>query len=571
MIEVSRRARMRPCATASGWTAGAPANVSAALVVIVVVPLALLQVPNLIALAVPGMRAIGSVSRSEPELVRAAGLALPAMLFAAPTAALAARRARAWPVLLVGLTMLGLADVGANLPAPWAHMVRAVAVDRAAHGLGAGTALAGCLALVWERPGLARRMLACLWSAAAVATLMVSVPLIGSRVAAGGWRAALQPYPWLTGAALAATAAHVALTGSTRGAMGGGRAGATPSGHRRAVTAAERAQFALLAVPAAGTSALAVGSTYGWPPSAQLAAGSIAAVLLTLLAVTLTRDPAVGCSPNLAVAALAVGLVIGPSAGVAQGLHWLMVDPGTTANGAGGWSLAATIATAAAAGCGAFIAGKVSGVAAAATCSAPPSAPWSVPWSVPCSVARRRGTDGPRRRGTNGPGGGIGALPAQGMRRCCARVEDLAVATGLDIVAAGLLVARICGSPAPPGLEVAQLALVAAGAALALGAALAGASASASLAALPVGLAGVMTGYLVAGALQIRLLAGLAGATALGEEGRGWPAAAPVRGTLAHAADTWELVAAGAAVLAAITVLLAARACRGGTVAPSAG
>ncbi len=219
MIEVSRRARMRPCATASGWTAGAPANVSAALVVIVVVPLALLQVPNLIALAVPGMRAIGSVSRSEPELVRAAGLALPAMLLAAPTAALAARRARAWPVLLVGLTMLGLADVGANLPAPGAHMVRAVAVDRAAHGLGAGTALAGCLALVWERPGLARRMLACLWSAAAVATLMVSVPLIGSRVAAGGWRAALQPYPWLTGAALAATAAHVALTGSTRGAI----------------------------------------------------------------------------------------------------------------------------------------------------------------------------------------------------------------------------------------------------------------------------------------------------------------------------------------------------------------
>lgn len=72
---------------------GMAADVSAALVVLTVIPLALLQVPNLIAVAPPGTLATAGASRSGAELVRAAGLALPAMLIAAPAAALAARRA----------------------------------------------------------------------------------------------------------------------------------------------------------------------------------------------------------------------------------------------------------------------------------------------------------------------------------------------------------------------------------------------------------------------------------------------------------------------------------------------
>ncbi len=115
MLETARRSRAQRDATFPAGTVGVPVNLAVGLVVLAVVPLALLQVPNLVAVAEPGTLVTGGGSRSGTELIRAAGLALPAMLLAAPVATLAARRGRAWPVLLAGLLLVGLADLGADI------------------------------------------------------------------------------------------------------------------------------------------------------------------------------------------------------------------------------------------------------------------------------------------------------------------------------------------------------------------------------------------------------------------------------------------------------------------------
>ena len=514
MLETARRSRAQRDATFPAGTVGVPANLVVGLVVLAVVPLALLQVPNLVAVAEPGMPVTGGGSRSGTELIRAAGLALPAMLLAAPVATLAARRGRAWPVLLAGLLLVGLADLGADIST---GTVRGVAVDRAAHGLGAGAALAGSLALVWERRGRARQVLACLWAGAAVTAMTAAAPLIGSRIAWGGWRAALQPYPWLTGVALAATAAHVALTADDPPACRARRAGA--------VAPAERAQLCLLAVPCAGLCALAVGSTFGWPSSAQLTAGAIGIFLLVLLAAALGRDPAVGGAPGLPITAVAIGLATGPAAGMAESLGWLGANPANPANPAGSAATAADGLRAIRPLPAAIMLAVGAAVGAAIACAAAAGV-----------------------RGSRAHGG-----PATGRRRT--RAPELAVAAGLATVAAGLVIARVTGTDLSSGLQTLELALVAGGAAVALGAALANAPAGAAMAALPLTLAAALTGYLLAGAVQIRFLSGPSVHAA-----GGGPAALPwMPGALTRAAAVFELSAAWAAGLAAIGVLLTAR------------
>jgi hypothetical protein len=67
------------------------------------------------------------------------------------------------------------------------------------------------------------------------------------RVSSGGWHAALQPYPWLTAAALTLAALYALLAEGTAVATA-----------RNAFPAAERAQLALLIAPVAGICAIAV-------------------------------------------------------------------------------------------------------------------------------------------------------------------------------------------------------------------------------------------------------------------------------------------------------------------------
>ena len=122
-----------------------------AAVVAAVIPLAVLQIPDAIAWSLParyaeaGPGALGS-------LLRAAGLALPAMAVAAPFGALATRRFRAGPVLLAGLLALAAADVLGG----GAQTVPLIGADRSLHGLGAGTCLAAVAAIAAERGRAAR-------------------------------------------------------------------------------------------------------------------------------------------------------------------------------------------------------------------------------------------------------------------------------------------------------------------------------------------------------------------------------------------------------------------------------
>jgi len=535
---------------------------SAALIVLATVPLAFLQIPDLIAAAEPTMLAsVASGSRYGNAVIRAAGLALPAMLLAAPAAALGARRGPGWRVLTAGLITLGAADLAASLPATWVETVPGIALDRAVHGLGAGAVLAASLAVVWERRAAARRVLACLWSVAAVSTMTAAVPLIGFRVAVGGWRAALQPYPWLAGVALAVTAVHVVVTGGAGATGSGGRragAGATGSGGRRAgglggrrdgvtggaggvITPAERAQLALLFVPAAGLGALAVGSTFQWPPSGQLAAGGVATAMLITLAIVLYRDAAVGSVPALPFCALLTGLAMAPSAGVIEGSRLLRTGAAAAPNPAR----------------------VLPGVPATHAMTAVGAVP-----ALPIAAAFA--------------GGIIAAAVAAGAARSALRprsdgrrhvpAPNAAAAVGLAVSACGLALARATGTLTratgtltPAQLQTLALALLAGGLALALGAAMADASACAALTVLPLALAGMVTGYLVAGGMQILFVTA-------GSRGHRLTAAPPaVSGALLRATAMWELAAAATAGLAAIMVLLAGRARRAGVGSPSSG
>ena len=90
------------------------------------------------------------------------------------------------------------------------------------------------------------------------------------RLEAGGWQAALQPYPWLTAAALTLAALYALLA-----------EGIAVATARNAFPAAERAQLALLTAPVAGICAIAVAVTYRGGPAVDAAAlaGAVALAL----------------------------------------------------------------------------------------------------------------------------------------------------------------------------------------------------------------------------------------------------------------------------------------------------
>lgn len=612
---------------------GLVADISAVLVVVTVTPLVLLQMPNLIAAAIPAMaeslRAGTHIGpHAAAELVRVSGFALPAMLLVSPPAAVAARRGGAWPVLLGGLALIGLADAGGNLvgirvggmaasvTGSVTSLVAGVGLDRIAHGVGAGLAAAGTLALIWERTGPARRLLACLWAAAAACALVTAVPLLWPRLAAGGWRVLLQPYPQLTGAALAATALYVAVTrgassragsaGSTRGrgtesdsraaapllaaglpgapaargpavrglavrkpavrsmarlstsglsptglstdgagADGGSAGRRTAAGRQRTGhagrgrgerTPAERAQLAMLSVPVAGICGLTVGSTFGWPPRTQLAAGVLGAAVLAALAIGLSRDAVAGAGLCFPLVALAAGLVAAPSAGAVESLR--MLAPGAAGSGLPTSLPSATLATVPATVLAVIKWLPVTAAGAAALAGA--VAGWAVSLS----------------------GRWLHAAPALGVTAGLA-----AAAAGLALLDLKLHTAHTANTAVLPSEHTlaAALALLAGGLALALGPALAEAPPPGALAGLSLLLAGALTGYLIAGAIGIGLLPGAGPAASA----RG--AAPAVLHALRGAAGVWELAAACVAAAAMLGVFLVGRARRATVRAHSGG
>jgi hypothetical protein len=480
------------------------AEAAAAAVIATVTPLCLLQAPNAIAWALDGPGGVGTGAQgSTIAVLRAAGLALPAMAALAGIAALAVLRLRACPVLLAGLLVMAVADaLGGS-----ARTVTVIAVVRVLHGAAAGLALPAALALAWERALAPRRWLIALWSVVAVAGLTAAPAVARARLASGGWHAALAPDPWLTGAALTLAALYAVLAagpgaaGPGPGGLGPAISGSAPgyrargagarqdASHARQNATQERAQLAVLAVPAIGLGALSVAVTYR-PPAALLAAGAVAVLILYGVAAVASADRLVGGPLCFPVIGAVTGLVVAPVAGAVTSLRAL--DPGSS--GRLSWLPLAVTAGAA-----------MTGVAIALT-------------------FRER----PRT----------------------------VVLAGLVIAMEGLVAARLAG-PYVPGVVVAGVsAPLAGGLATAMTAALAEAGVASALSGVSLLVAGLLTGYLASGAVQVRMVTHLT-------VGPGELQAAE-RLALASAVGVWELAGLFSVFVAIAVIFLTGRARRAG-------
>jgi hypothetical protein len=465
----------RPAATPASSTPGAPgpaparrvlsrltaAGLCAAALVATVIPLAVLQIPDAIAWSLPSQFAAAGPN-ALASLLRAASLALPAMAVAAPVGALATRRFRAGPVLLAGLLVIGVADaLGEGV-----RTVALIGADRLLHGLGAGISMAAVAAIAAERRQAVHttgRSLAGWWACAVVCALAVAPVLMRHRVTVGGWRAALQPYPWLAGAALALAALYAILTeGTARTAV------------RSTFPAAERALLALLTVPVAGICAVTVAVTYRGD-RAVIATAIATAIALAGLAVMAVRASTAG---RLAAVCAVVGFTVAPAAGAVSAL---------TSPGQPGWEAGAT-------------------ALAAAACAA--------------ALALTR--------------------PA--------RSAPTATAAGLFVAAAAFAAVSLAGSAVADRGVLALLCLpLAGGLTAALAAAVRGAGTGGAMCGVVLLLAGVVSGYLAAGAMQLQAL-------------QAARTAAAVHSALVTTTARWALLAA--VVTAAVALVMAPAAAR---------
>jgi hypothetical protein len=442
------------CSTAPAETEGharaaaarsTAAGLCAVAIVATVIPLVVLQIPDAIAWSLPPRLAGGPAVVA--SLLRASGLAQPAMAVAGSLAALAVRWLRAGPVLLAGLLVLAAADMLGDA----ARTVALIGVDRSLHGAGAGIAMAGVVAIAAERrsprrseqgrptlgrpeqgrpkrgqpgagpPDTGRRLLAGWWAAFTVAGLATAPELMRHRVSSGGWHAALQPCPWLTGIGLVLGALYAMLAEGTAGTTA-----------RNVFPAAERAQLALLTAPVAGICAIAVAVTYRGDKAVVAAAIADAIALAAITA-------RAGTAARFAVVCAVTGFTLAPAAGAVTAL----TEPAQPTAGTG-------VAVLVAALCGAALA-----------------------------VATRR----PHARA--------------------------ATAIGLSVAAVGLAALDLAGLAAPSGRLLAVLCVpLAGGLAAALTASLHATGAAGALAGLVILVVALVAGYLAAGAMQLRALTG---------------------------------------------------------------
>jgi hypothetical protein len=138
-----------------------------------------------------------------------------------------------------------------------------------------------------------------------VAGLAMAPELMRHRVSSGGWHAALQPYPWLTAAALTLAALYALLAEGTAVATA-----------RNAFPAAERAQLALLTAPVAGICAIAVAVTYRGGHAVDAAAIADTIALAGIAAITARA----GTAGRFAVVCAVTGFVLAPAAGAVTAL-----------------------------------------------------------------------------------------------------------------------------------------------------------------------------------------------------------------------------------------------------------
>jgi hypothetical protein len=370
--------------------------------VITSVPAAVLVVPNTMSYVVAqAVRDLGLPAAQAAGLVRATGLALPALLLAVPLGAVVARRVPASIVLVAGLGTVLAAEVAAELTGriPLLAPIPAIGVCRIVEGLGAGAALPATLVLARRHDGPQGRAVTAVWAGSLVASLMVAMPLAlygipsaGNLGGAAGpgiipagrlpgeWRAALQPYPWFTAIALAVAA----LCGSlpTRGSV-------------QALRHTERTQLLLPVAPAAGYAFLAVVTTYGWSPGAQLIVAGLGLAGLVGLAIVGSRDATTGTPLGFAVVALTTGVLGMPVAAPLAGLISTYLGPrgvplppfaGAAVGAIAGALVAARLRAPAARA--AVLAGHGLAVVAVLVflATATTSGGWARPWSVPAPL-----------------------------------------------------------------------------------------------------------------------------------------------------------------------------------------
>lgn len=332
-------------------------------VLVTAVSAAVFVLPNTASYVVPlAARDMALSGDQAAGFVRAAGLALPALLLATPLAAVLARRLPAWSVLFAGLALL----LGAQASAAYATSVPLTGLLRAAQGTGAGAVLPAALLLAGERAGRReRRLVVGVWAAALTAALLLATPAVLAATPktryAPEWRAILHPYWWLGATAFVGAG----LLGLLR--LRPVAATASAASARPAVARAERVLLLLPVVPAAGFAFLAVATTYDWSPGAQLILAGCAIAGLAGLALVGSRGAVTGSPLGYAVVMVATGLLTMPVTGPLAGLLGGRDAPvGPFAAGAGCAALAVLTATASrrAAGRGAMLCGYGLAVAA---------------------------------------------------------------------------------------------------------------------------------------------------------------------------------------------------------------
>lgn len=260
------------------------------LLVAVVLPLAIVAIPNTISV----VAALLPPEVSQIAMIRAHGLALPAMVLTMPVAAVLVRRVRAAPMVVAGLTLLAFADAAGG----YAGSTVLVGVLRVLHGVGAGLLVPATLMAVWGRSPFLRA----LWAAALAASLLAAQALaLWPLDQVDSWRVTLQPYPMLTGVALVLAALYLVLW------LKDGESAAGPG-----TVVAARGRTLWAVVPAAGVAALALGSTFDWSASLVIRAALVSVVVLLALASSGASRGAAGRAP--AYAMVAVGVVVLPTA-----------------------------------------------------------------------------------------------------------------------------------------------------------------------------------------------------------------------------------------------------------------
>ncbi|MEU7746235.1 hypothetical protein [Nonomuraea sp. NPDC049158] len=256
------------------------------LLIIVVLPLAMLAIPNTVSV-VSGLLPEGF---DKLALMRAHGLALPAMILTVPLAAVALRHVKVPHMLLGGLTVLALADVAGG----FAGSTFLVATLRVLHGIGAGLLIPATLVAAWERSMALRAI----WTGMLAFSLLTAQALaLWPLDQVSDWKITLQPYPLLTGIALALAAVYFVVW-----LLQGQPPMPTPR-------AAERSRLLLASVPAVGISVVAISTaSEEWGAGLVILLAVLAIVALLVMAFFGSRE-----GRTLAYVMVAVGIVLLPS------------------------------------------------------------------------------------------------------------------------------------------------------------------------------------------------------------------------------------------------------------------